>query len=119
MKRRAFLLTPAMAGAAAAAQTKSGPSWVTTRPRLYFDAGEIDHIRRLAASDSEFQRRWTVVLENAKHMLDARLIPESEAERGGGQHANYGAPGGQISGMGLTLGLAYHVTGDKRYAEKK
>jgi hypothetical protein len=107
-----------MAGAAAAAQTKSGPSWVTTRPRLYFDAGEIDHIRRLAASDSEFQRRWTVVLENAKHMLDARLIPESEAERGGGQHANYGAPGGQISGMGLTLGLAYHVTGDKRYAEK-
>jgi hypothetical protein len=103
---------------AAAAQTRSGPSWVTTRPRLYFDAREIERIRRLSASDGEFKRRWAAVLETAKRMLDVRLIPESEAERGGGQHANYGAPGGQISGMGLTLGLAYYVTGDKQYAEK-
>src|SRR5437879_4577001 len=118
MKRRSFLLTPAMAGAAAAAQNKSGPSWVTTRPRLYFDAREIERIRRLSASDGEFKRRWAAILDSAKRMLDVRLIPETEAERGGGQHANYGAPGGQISGMGLTLGLAYHVTGDKQYAEK-
>ena len=37
---------------------------------------------------------------------------------GVGQHANYGEPGNQISEMGLTLGLLYHLTGEKIYADK-
>jgi hypothetical protein len=111
------LLTPAVRGLAAAAQTQSGRSWVSSRPRLYFDAKAIERIRR-AAAGGEFQKRWTAVLESAKRLLDAPLFAEAVAERGGGQHANYGAPGGQISAMGLTLGLAYHVTGEKQFAAK-
>jgi hypothetical protein len=113
MKRRTFLFTPALAAGAA-----SSGGWVTSRPRLYFDARAVERIRRSAATDSAFRARWTAVLENARQLLDARLFTEDMAERGGGQHANYGAPGGQISNMGLTLGLAYHVTGEKQYAEK-
>jgi hypothetical protein len=68
-----------MADVAAAAQSKSGPSWVTSRPRLYFDAKEVERIRRVSASDGEFKRRWEAVLESAKRMLGARLIPEIES----------------------------------------
>ena len=118
MKRRSFLLTPAIGGLAAAAQTPSGRTWVASRPRLYFDARAVERVRRSIAAGGEFQKRWMAVLESAKRLLDARLFPEDVAERGGGQHANYGAPGGQISVMGLTLGLAYHVTGEKQFAEK-
>src|SRR5262245_27968023 len=108
MKRRTFLFTPALAAGAV-----SSGAWVTARPRLYFDTKAVERIRRSAATDSAFRARWTAVLENARQLLDARLFTEDMAERGGGQHANYGAPGGQISNMGLTLGLAYHVTGEK------
>ncbi len=57
-------------------------------------------------------------MERAEALTDARLVPETMAEEGGGQHANYGRPSGQISEMGLTLGLVFHVTGEKRFAEK-
>jgi hypothetical protein len=116
MKRRSFLLTPALA--AAGAQYKSGAAWVASRPRLYFDAKAVDRIRRGATAGGDLQDRWTAVLDSARRLLETELVPEEIAERGGGQHANYGAPGGQISNMGLTLGLAWHITGEKQFAEK-
>jgi hypothetical protein len=116
MKRRSFLLAPALSPLAA--QVKSATGWVTTRPRLYFDTKAGERIRRASRAGGEFQQRWSTVLDNAERLLDAELIPEEVAERGGGQHANYGAPSSQISNMGLTLGLAWHVTGDKQFAEK-
>jgi hypothetical protein len=57
-------------------------------------------------------------MDGARRLLDASFVTEEVAARGGGQHANYGQPGNQISAMGLTLGLAYHVTGEKPYAGK-
>ncbi len=51
-------------------------------------------------------------------MLAASLIPESAAMKGESQHASYGKPGTQMADFGLTLGLLYQLTGDKRYAEK-
>src|SRR5258707_5446978 len=106
MRRREFLLTPA----AALAQPPGRNDWVAARPRLYFTREAAERARRHAD--------WPKLIEQAKHLLESRLIGQDIAQRGGGQHANYGAPGGQISQMGLTLGLAYHATGEKPYAEK-
>jgi hypothetical protein len=51
-------------------------------------------------------------------LLTEDTVPERIAEIGGGQQANYATPGNQITEMGLTLGLLFHLTGDKRYADK-
>ena len=57
-------------------------------------------------------------MTRAKRLLTAQLFSEDIAQRGGGQHANYGAPGNQIADMGMLLGLAWQATGEKAYAEK-
>ncbi len=51
-------------------------------------------------------------------LLDVNFVPETIAEIGGGQQANYITPARQISDMGLTLGLLYQLTGDTSYARK-
>ena len=38
--------------------------------------------------------------------------------QGEGQHASYGKAGNQMSEMGLTLGLLFQLSGDRRYADK-
>jgi hypothetical protein len=104
MKRREFLMTPA---AVAAVGQKD---WVAARPRLYFSQQDLARVRERVKNSP--------LLDSAKRLLESQLVTEEVAQRGGGQHANYGLPGNQVSQMGLTLGLAYQVTGEKQYAEK-
>lgn len=87
----------------------------TLRSRLFYDANSLRRLKHLLVSDADAR-----IALNARgaELLAAKLVPESTAERGGGQHANYGEPGNQISEMGLTLGLLFHLTDDRRYAEK-
>jgi oligo-alginate lyase len=86
-----------------------------TRPRLFYSAASLGRIKRALAADAAAD---TALKHHGEELLAAALVPESVAEIGGGQHANYGTPAKQISEMGLTLGLLFHLTGDKRYAEK-
>lgn len=109
MRRRHFLFTlPALTAA------QPGPSY----PRLYYSRQTVDSLRARIGRDAGFRGDWEAILERAKRLLSAELVPESVARRGGGQHANYGQPGNQISEMGMVLGLAWQVTGEKVYAEK-
>jgi oligo-alginate lyase len=85
------------------------------RPRLFYNANSLERIQRmLRANPAEDQ----ALKAHGDVLLSAKLIPETVAEIGGGQQANYIAPGDQITEMGLTLGLLFHLTGDQRYAEK-
>jgi hypothetical protein len=79
---------------------------------------DVVRLRQRIDRDSYIREKWSHLLELAKRTLDAALVDETDAERGGGQHANYGQPGNQIASMGLTLGLVYNVTGERQYAEK-
>jgi hypothetical protein len=79
-------------------------------PRLYYT--------HAAAGQLKGRREFETLMARAKRLLGAQLFTEDIAQRGGGQHANYGAPGNQIADMGMVLGLAWHATGDKAYAEK-
>lgn len=115
MRRRELLGGPVLLGAGV--RIRGEESWTGTHagwtggfPRLYFRREQLEKIRRAPG--------WPAVLQRADRLLGSALVPEKVAETGGGQHANYGAPSGQISDMGLTLGLAYQATGRKTYAEK-
>jgi hypothetical protein len=111
MDRRTFLATP-MAAAF------GGSAFVPEHPRLYYTAGRAAEIRGRLRRDAVLQRHWARLIERANRLLNAALVKEEIAEQGGGQHANYVAPGSQISDTGPTLGLAWHVTGERKYADK-
>lgn len=85
------------------------------RPRLFYDTIALKLIRQMLSSDPATN---AFLRSHGEEMLKADFIPESVAEIGGGQQSNYGVPGSQIAEMGLTLGLLYQLTGEKRYAEK-
>lgn len=84
-------------------------------PRLFYNAASLEQLRRALAAHTAAD---TDLKQHGEEMLAARLIPEAEAMRGESQHANYGEPGNQMSDLGLTLGLLYQLTGDRRYADK-
>ena len=98
--------------------TPTTPQWKLSHPRLFFTAERIKRLRERAGEDAIFKDASDKLLERADRLLDARLVSKESAEGGSGQHGNYGRPSGQISDMGPTLGLAYQMTGEKRYAEK-
>ncbi len=87
----------------------------TVHPRLFYNAASLERMRQMlvteVATDGALKKR-------GEELLAAALIPESAAMHGGGQHASYGEPGNQMSEMGLTLGLLFQLTGDRRYADK-
>jgi oligo-alginate lyase len=85
------------------------------RPRLFYNTTALKHIRQMLSSDPA---KGAFLRNHGDELLKADFIPESVAEIGGGQQSNYGAPGRQIADMGLTLGLLYQLTGEKRYANK-
>ena len=124
---RMLLFAAILAGLAAGAFAQSNdietgaPSdrqWKTSRPRLFFTAERVKRLRERTAEDGMFKEAWDKVLERADRLLDARLVSKEYTEGGSGQHGNYGRPSGQISDMGPALGLAYQMTGEKRYAQK-
>ena len=84
-------------------------------PRLYYDPSSLGHLRQWLASDTAAN---AALKDGGEELLAADFISEPVAMSGPGQQQNFFAPGDQMSEMGLTLGLLYHLTGDKRYAEK-
>jgi len=85
------------------------------RPRLFYDAASLKHIQRMLAADAHAGAALT---QRGDELLTAQFFPESVAEIGGGQQANYVTPARQVADMGLTLGLLFHLTHDRKYADK-
>ena len=92
--------------------------WKNSHPRLFFDKQRIEGFRSQIDEDEVIRTQWVKLLEQADGLLKSQFVSEEYADKSDTQHGNYGAPSSQISGMGMTLGLAYQVTGDERYAEK-
>lgn len=84
-------------------------------PRLFYNTASLERMRQMLASDASAD---AVLKKRGDELLAAAFVPETVAEIGGGQQANYIVPSTQIAEMGLTLGLLFHLTGDKRYANK-
>jgi oligo-alginate lyase len=87
----------------------------SSHPRLFYNAASLDRLRQSLTSDVA---TYEALKKRGEELLSADFIPESVAMNGPGQQQNFGAPGDQMSEMGLALGLLYHLTGDKKYADK-
>ncbi|MGH9599737.1 MAG: heparinase II/III domain-containing protein [Terracidiphilus sp.] len=85
------------------------------RPRLFYDAASLERMKQMLAANADAD---AALKESGDELLAADFYPETVAEIGGGQQANYHTPGNQIADMGLTLGLLFQLTGEARYAEK-
>lgn len=90
----------------------------TPRPRLFFTEEKLERLRERIGKQAMFKEAWEKLLSRADRMLEQKLISKEYAEGGSGQHGNYHRPSRQISSMAGMLGLAYQITGEKRYAEK-
>ncbi len=131
MKRRDFLIdTAVITGAQLARGERSQQrangdrteNWVKRHPRLYFNQQAIAQLRQRVRTDDGFKQRWSKLLERAETLVKAELVTEAmarqPARRGNAARANYPQASSQISAMGMTLGLAYRVAGERRYAQK-
>jgi hypothetical protein len=85
------------------------------RPHLYLNPQSLQLQKERFHIDSKWASE---LLAKADGLVAEQFIPESVAEEGGGQQARYGLPARQISAMGLTLGLAYQITREEKYARK-
>ncbi|MGH8022258.1 MAG: hypothetical protein ACRED1_01660, partial [Limisphaerales bacterium] len=113
MCRPVSLLAEIVPGQPADAGTGAGPE--TVHPRLFYNSSALERLRQMLAGDAATEH---ALKKRGQELLAAALIPESVAMRGKGQQANYGKPGNQMSDMGITLGLLFQLTGEKRYADK-
>jgi hypothetical protein len=88
------------------------------RPRLYFTREKVEALRSRLPRDKPFAEAWGQILQRAERYLGDEFVSLEKADGGQGQHGNYGAPSSQISGMASTLGLAYRLSGEARFAQK-
>lgn len=93
-------------------------NWPPSHPRLYYSPQYLDILKDRIASDTAFEKAWNDLLHRADRLVDAELVPKKYAESGAGQHGNYGRPSNQVADMGTTLGLAYQMTCEQKYAQK-
>jgi len=91
---------------------------VSPHPRLFFTAENIRQFRDRIGRDEVLRQAWLKMRERADHLLKEELVSKEYSEGGAGQHGNYGRPSKQVVTMGSTLGLAFRMTGESRYAEK-
>ena len=96
----------------------SKPKRQLSRPMLFFTTEKLERLRERIAEDGMFSEAWSKLLGRADRLLKEKFVSKEYAEGGTGQHGNYGRPSSQSTNMGGTLGLAYQMTGDKRYAKK-
>ncbi|MGD8499669.1 MAG: heparinase II/III family protein [Phycisphaerales bacterium] len=94
------------------------PKWTISRPRLFFTPERIERFRTRIEEEEVFWQAWLKLRERADHLLNEPLVSKEYTESGRGQHGNYGRPSGQVVNMASTLGLAYRMTGEEKYAEK-
>jgi len=92
--------------------------WESTRPRLFFTPDRIKQLRQRIEREQTFREAWQKLQQRADRLLKEKFVSEEYADGGTGQHGNYARPSAQIVNMASTLGLAYQVTREKRYAEK-
>ena len=118
MRRRSFLVTPFLAQASLASQPASLHGWVSRRPRLFYDDRRIAQLRTQIRPGRPLAAQWNAILQKANGQLQEALVEESAAQQGAGDDANFRRPALQIESMSLTLGLAFHLTRDPKYAEK-
>lgn len=90
----------------------------TSHPRLFYTAKKISELRQRVKTDKIVRQAWQRQLTYANDLLDEKFVTKGYAEAGAGQHGNYRAPSKQIEQMAGTLGLAWRMTGEKRYAKK-
>ncbi len=84
-------------------------------PRLFYNVASLKGLRRWLGSNAAARHS---LFKQGGELLHADFIPEADAEKGPGQQARFGSSGDQMMEMGLNLGVLYHLTGDKRYADK-
>lgn len=94
------------------------PEWVSSRPRLFFTPDKIERLKRRVVTDETLRAAWREQLELAERLLEEEFVSKEVAESGRGQHGNYGRPSSQVSRLASVLGLAYRMSGERRYAEK-
>jgi hypothetical protein len=90
----------------------------TSRPRLFFTAERLERLHQRIGEQPLFNGAWNKMRGRANRLLEEKLVSKEYAEGGTGQHGNYGRPSSQIADMAGTLGLAYLITGEERYAKK-
>ena len=131
MKRRDFLwqtpavLTLGLATQQLLAQTAvAGPAengkkpstavtakWATAHPRLYFPPARLAAFRARQAGNPTLNEQWDRMLRRADELTGDKLTPLQNAKQ-----INFA--GRQLSSMGMTLGLAWRMTGKELYARK-
>jgi oligo-alginate lyase len=84
-------------------------------PKLYLTPLTLGHLRHRFNTDANWSAQ---LMRDGETLLAEEFIPESVAEEGGGQQANYGKPAQQIAFMGVALGLLYQLTKQEKYAAK-
>jgi len=132
MKRREFFQTSGVLLAAQvavpnlleAAEKRTAPTVAAAARRpLYFTTDAVSRLRRQLAADGSLKSQWSAFLARADALLPAAFVTEAEARqsplRGNAIQGRYRSHSSkQLVDMGMTLGLAYQITGDKRYAQK-
>ena len=131
MKRREFLQTSGVLLAAQAvvpnrleaAEKRTAPTVAAARRPLYFTTEAVSRLRRQLAADGSLKSEWSALLKRADDLLPASFVTEEEARRpalrGNAIQGRYRSHSSrQLVEMGMTLGLAYQITGDERYAQK-
>jgi len=86
---------------------------LVNRPRLYLTQARLAYLRNRYRSDTVWAQQ---LREDGDALLRQDFIPESVAEKGGGQQANYGRPAHQVASAAITLGLLFQLTKEERYA---
>lgn len=94
---------------------EAGAEARSSHPRLFYNLASLDRLRKWFVSDAAAD---AALKKGGDELLAAEFISEATARTGPGQQVSFGLPGHQMSEMGLTLGLLYHLTGEKRYAQK-
>jgi hypothetical protein len=90
----------------------------TSYPRLLFNKDRIEQVRDRILQDRVFGEEWTKLIKQGEDLLHEAFIPEAYADKIQSQHGNYNVPSGQLSRMGLVLGLIYQITREDKYAER-
>lgn len=85
---------------------------------LYYTPERLQAFGQRIDQNPVIAKAWTDLRQRANRLVSDKLVSLAYAESGQGQHGNYGRPSRQMSQMGATLGLAYRMTGEEKYAEK-
>ena len=117
MKTLLTLLIPLLALASCQSQPASVKildQKILPHPRLLFTGQEMENVKQLIASEPLVGELYATLLREADKLLDAPLQKMELRETDAVRMPN----GSRQYTRSITLGMAYRLTGDKRYAQK-